>query len=327
VIAYGELSSILLSLIISGGLLFLFLGGESLCKGAESLAIHLNINPLVIGLTIVAIATSLPELVTSMYAAVANSPDIAIGNIVGSNLVNITLILGVAAIISPIKIHLRIIKKEMPILMGVSLLFFIFCFSETIPRWQGFILLILFLGYMVFVIRAAKVESSALKKTFEVNVKTEKRSLLISWVYIIGGAVLLHFGAEFLVKSSIEIAYRLGISETLIGLTIVAIGTSLPELAASIAAARRGQSDICAGNIIGSNLFNMMLIGGSVSSIFTLKVDPELLKIELPAMIVFTAIIWYFFTSEKKVTRLEGFTLVVLYVILIAFSGITKLNL
>lgn len=322
---YAEFSFILLSVFLTVGLAFLFFGGEALCKGAAGLALHMNINPIIIGLTIVALATSMPELVTSLYSAFQDAPGIAVGNIVGSNLANVGLVLGIAAVIAPIKVHARLIRKEVPILMGVTLVYWIMGLGGVVSRVEGIILLVGLFAFLILVVRTAREDKKLVKEVVVIEKEAAELTLGKCWIYVVVGAVLLHFGAEFLVNSSIQVASRLGVSETLIGLTIVAIGTSLPELAASISAARRGHSDICVGNVIGSNLFNILFIGGTVSTIAPLEINSSLLWVDYPAMILMTAVLWYFFVSGHKVTRREGVGLIGLYFVVIGVSTAAKI--
>lgn len=323
-IPYASLSGLILGLILAGGLLLLFFGGEWLAKGAASLAVRFKVNPVIVGLTVVAMATSMPELMTSFYAAFAGSPDIAVGNVVGSNIVNISFIVGIAALISPMAIHARLVRKEMPILMGATVLFILLSFGDVINRYEGMLLVIGMIFYLIFVISGARTESKDIQEEYAQEVDTVERSLRYCLLFIIAGGVLLHFGADFLVGSSIEIATRLGMSEALIGLTIVAIGTSLPELAASLAAARNGHSDICAGNIVGSNLFNILFIIGGVATIHPLGVNPSMLYVEFPAMLFLTGVIWYLFASDRKVSRFEGLGLVIIYFMIMGLSAMSQ---
>lgn len=320
-IPYTEVTFFILSLVVLLGLCLLFFGGELLCKGAESLALILGVNPIIIGLTIVAMATSMPELFTSLYGAMHNSPGIAIGNIVGSNLANIGLILGLSALVAPIAVHSRLVKKELPFLFIITVLFYLMASSGLIGHIYGIVLIAFMAGYLFFLIKNAKKEDPLVKESVEEEVSHMRTSKLMAWGFILAGAVALHFGAQFLVDASVEVATRLGVSELLVGLTIVAVGTSLPELAASISAARRGQVEICAGNIIGSNIFNILFIIGSVSSFFPIEVNSSLLKLEFPAMLVLTLLLWRVFSRDEIISKREGILLISLYAVIIAVSA------
>lgn len=308
------------------GFLALMFGGDWLTRGAAAISVNLRINPVIVGLTVVSMATSMPELVTSLLAA-RESPGLALGNILGSNVANIGLILGVTAMIAPLAIQLRLIRREVPILILVTVLFYLFALNGF-SRAEGIILLGLTAAYLIYVTRSAKLEDPAVNEEFLEEVKaaegtTNKRAAVL----VLLGAILLALGADVLVASSVEMASRLGISDALIGLTIVAIGTSLPELAASVAAARSGHSDICAGNIVGSNLFNLLLIGGCVSTIIPFPVAPEMLKVEFPAMLGLTLLLLWFFRSNHIVSRREGAVLLLLYVFVLSLSAVSQLGL
>lgn len=308
------------------GLLCLTFGGDWLTNGAAAISVNLKINPVVVGLTVVSMATSMPELVTSLLAA-KESPGLAIGNILGSNVANSSLILGITALIAPLAIQLRLIRREVPILIAVTILFSCFAIGGF-ARWEGVVLLGLTVAYLTYVVRGAKGEPDVVNAEFMEEVK-EAAHLSVGracWLVLIG-ALLLGLGADALVGSSVELAGRMGISDALIGLTIVAIGTSLPELAASVAAARSGHSDICAGNIVGSNLFNLLLIGGCVSTIVPFPVDASLFKVEFPAVIFLTALLFWFFKTGRVVSRREGGVLLFLYVLVLSLSAFSQLGL
>ena len=309
------------------GLLGLTFGGDWLTNGAAAISVNLKISPLVIGLTIVSIATSMPELFTSLLAA-KESPGLAVGNILGSNVANIGLILGATALICPLKIQTRLIYREVPILLIVTALFTILAFGGF-NRIEGVVLLALTVAYLVYAVRSARegppdVVGDEFAKELE---SAEGKSNAIATGLVLLGGLFLALGADVLVGSSVEIASRWGVSDTLIGLTIVAIGTSLPELAASLAAARAGHSDICAGNIVGSNLFNLLLIGGSVSALLPFAVDPALFSFEFPAVFVLTVFLLWFFRTGHLVDRREGAILICFYVGILTFSALKQLGI
>jgi len=316
----------LLLLLLLVGFVALTFGGDWLTKGAAAISVNFRINPVVVGLTVVSMATSMPELVTSLLA-VRESPGLALGNILGSNVANIGLILGITAIIAPLAVQLRLIRREVPILILATGLFYYFAL-DGFSRLEGLILLSLTAAYLIYVTRNAKLEDTTISEEFLEEAKAaEGRSNWQASVLVLLGAILLALGADVLVGSSVEFASRLGVSDALIGLTIVAIGTSLPELAASVAAARAGHSDICAGNIVGSNLFNLLLIGGSVATIVPFPVAPEMLKVEFPCMLVLTFLLLWFFRSHHVVSRREGVVLLLLYVFVLSLSTVSQLGL
>jgi cation:H+ antiporter len=307
------------------GLVALTLGGDWLTDGAVGISANMKIHPVVIGLTVVSIATSMPEMATSLMAA-QNNPGIALGNILGSNVANIGLILGVAAIVAPLKINLRMIRREVPILIFVTILFGEFALGGGFHRFEGVILLCLTVAYLIYVVRGAQREQSheVISEFAESTDEGSYRSTVGAIGFILLGAAGLALGAEFLVGSSVEIATRMGVSDLFIGLSIVAIGTSLPELAASIAAVRAGHGDLCAGNIVGSNLFNMLLIGGGVSAFAGMDVRDELLLIEFPALILLSALLLWIFKSGHIVSRREGAFLLFLYLAILSISGLSQ---
>ncbi len=315
--------------LLAAGLWLLTYGGDWLSQGASSLALRFRINPVVVGLTVVSIATSMPEMITSLVAAANGSAGLAVGNIVGSNLCNLGLILGIAALISPLSIQSRLIRMEVPVLFAVTLLFGGMAWGwmggvSLIGRWEGILLLVGTVGYLIYLIRGARQGLDESTDHLGDDLPPVVQSSGLIAVLILVGSAALAIGAELVFRSSVELAHRLDVNETLIGLTIVAVGTSLPELAASIAAAVRKQSDIVAGNIIGSNIFNMLLIGGATSTAYTLPIQPNLLGMEFPAMLGLTGLTWYLFWTGKVVTRREGLLLVVVYTGLITASIFTQ---
>lgn len=314
----------LLVVVLVLGFVALTYGGDLLTAGAAAISVNMKIDPIVVGLTVVSIATSMPEMATSLMAAQSN-PGIALGNILGSNIANIGLILGIAAIIAPLKIQLRLIRREVPILIGVTVIFGLFALGGGFHHIEGAILLVLTVAYLIYVVRNAKGEPEVVADEFaegaeEISRKTTPAALAL---VLVGGG-LLALGADLLVSSSVEIAMRLGVSDLFIGLTIVAIGTSLPELSASIAAVRAGHGDICAGNIVGSNLFNILLIGGGVSTLAGMDVRDELLLVEFPALLLLSALLLWFFKSGHIVSRREGVCLLFLYFTILSVSALSQ---
>lgn len=318
----------LLFVFLAVGLAGLTFGGDWLTDGAAAISVNLKISPLVIGLTVVSMATSMPELFTSLLAAKQDSPGLAVGNILGSNVANIGLILGATAVLCPLNIQTRLIYREVPMLLAVTALFSIFA-ADGFSRGEGIILLGLTVAYLFYAVRSAReVPPDVVGEEFAEELESASgKSNAAAWGLVLLGGALLGIGADILVGSSVEIATRWGVSDTLIGLTIVAIGTSLPELAASLAAARSGHSDICAGNIVGSNLFNLMLIGGSVATVVPFAVDPALFSFEFPAVFILTIFLLWFFKTGHIVTRLEGVTLLCFYVGILSFSALKQLGI
>ena len=308
---FSPFSGWLLVFFLGLGLVGLFFGGEFLCRGAASLARLARISPLVIGLTVVSIATSMPEMFTSLAASLADKSGMVIGNIVGSNISNIALILGAAALISPLAVESQIIRQEMPILVALTMLFFLLALGG-LARVEGLLLLGLGTAYCIFIIRQAK-QKGAEEKSLVEEETIPSLGLRPCLGLILGGTLLLSVGADLLVQSSSEIALRMGVSDVLIGLTLVAIGTSLPELATSLAAAWHRHADICVGNLIGSNLFNIVLIGGGTALLFPFGIERMLLSFEFPVMLFLTFLLWPFVFTGKIVSRREGLILLLLF--------------
>jgi len=293
------------------GLIMLFLGGEGLVKGASRLARVLGISPVVIGLTVVAFGTSAPEFVVSLVASLKGASDIVLGNIVGSNISNIGLILGIGALISPLVIHIRLIKVEVPIMIALSLILYILAWSLNIGFWQGIFLFGALIAFTLYSYFGSKKEPRQIEKEFEEFVSSDN-NVWKHVVFIVLGLAGLVVGARFVVDSAIFIARIAGVSELVISITAVAIGTSLPELSTTIVAAIRKEHDIIVGNIIGSNIFNIGILG-VVSIVHPVTVDSSLLRFEFPVMIFFSILLLPFMMTGKRVGRVEGLLLLVLY--------------
>jgi len=294
------------------GLVLLFAGGHFLVEGSSKLARILHINPVIVGLTIVAFGTSMPEFLVSIFAAVSGATDVALGNIIGSNVSNIGLILGVSALVRPIDINLKLLKFEIPLVIVVSALFWVICLDGSLGRLDGFLLLAGFAVYLYIVIAGAKKGSEIHEEKYApLDSKQEKKTLY--YVAILGGMVGLSIGASLIVEAATEVSHRLGVSELALGLTVVALGTSLPELATSVVAAIKKEGDIGIGNIIGSNLFNMMAIAGPSALLHPLPVSDEIRWNQLPIMVGLTALMFPLLRSGRKLTRIEGGLLLGLY--------------
>lgn len=312
-----------LLLLLAVGFLVLAYGGDILTRGAAAVSVNLKITPIVVGLTVVSIATSMPEMATSLMAAKDN-PGIALGNILGSNIANMALILGISAVIVPLRAEHGLISREVWVLIVATAFFFIFAMRDGgFTRAEGWVLLSLTVFYLIHVVRGAKSKVSIEQFTegnVGINRKTTKRAVFL----ILSGGILLALGAELLVGVSVEMAMRMGASELFVGLTIVAIGTSLPELAASVAAVRAGHGHMCAGNVVGSSIFNMLLIGGGVSAYVGMDVRDELLRIEFPALLLLSCLLLWFFKSGHVVSRIEGICLLFLYAGILSLSALSQ---
>ena len=245
------------------GLVLLYFGAEGLIKGSSSLALRMGITPLVVGLTVVAFGTSAPELVVSTKAAYLGQGGIAVGNVVGSNIFNIAVILGLSALLRPMKIRVQLLKFDMPVVLGVSILCGALFLDGKLSRVEGSLLFAGIIAYTVINVVMARRETSKLvEKEFEEGTPHQSRNVVIDLLLVSGGLALLVLGARFFVSGAIDLARLWGVSEAVIGLTIVAAGTSLPELATSVLAAIRKEDDIAIGNIVGSNVFNILGILG-----------------------------------------------------------------
>ncbi len=294
-------------LYILGGIGGLFIGAEGLVRGSSSLAISFGISPLVVGLTVVAFATSSPELVVSIKAAIDGNPGIVVGNVVGSNICNIALILGVAALISPMQVKTQVIKREIPLMIFISFVFLLVLIDGSISRWEGAIFVIGIIAYIILsymYVRKDK-DDAEIVKEFEKGLRTKPYNIWQSILLIIGGLALLIIGSKLFIDGAIETAVKLGVSQAVIGLTIVALGTSLPELITSIVASFRNENDIAIGNIVGSNVFNILSILG-ISSLINPISNSGVTIIDLAIMMFFTILILPLCRSGFKLRRWEG---------------------
>ncbi|MBE9563167.1 MAG: calcium/sodium antiporter [Proteobacteria bacterium] len=291
------------------GFILLSYGADMLVRGAENLATTMGISPLVVGLTIVAFGTSAPELAVNIQAAWTGKPDLAIGNIVGSNILNILLVLGIGAVIVPLGVHKRLVKVEIPLMIGASVLLLILSLDGVLSRWDGLILASGIIGYIIYSIKTCHElkDPNEVCPPEEEEDKTSKK-LWLQFVFIIVGLGLLVLGSQWLVNGAIMVAKYFGISELIIGLTIVSIGTSLPEIATVIVASRRGQQEIVVGNVIGSNLFNILLVLGFTSLIAPngITVPHAAIVFDMPVMIAVAVACLPIFFSGYLIERWEG---------------------
>lgn len=306
---------------IIGGLALLFFGGEALVRGAVSLATRLGLSTLIIGLTVVAYGTSMPELVVSVQAAVKGMPDIALGNIIGSNIANILFVLGLSALIYPIKTDDILLKREAPLLLFVTLLLILFCFSGYLTQIHGVIFLILTVVYTVYILYVAKKTGSALPEHVYDDMQESldaKPSFKTALIFLPIGLVMLVYGADILVIGASDLARIMGLSEAAIAVTIVALGSSAPELVTSLVAAFRKHNDVAIGNVIGSCLFNIIGILGITPLIMSVSVGEGFLSYDLWFLLGTTILFLLFMYLHRKITRLEGGILASLYVVYIA---------
>ncbi len=308
--------------IFLAGLVALYFGAEWLVKGSSRFAKSISIRPIIIGLTIIAFGSSSPEAAVSIVAAFKENSDIALGNILGSMIANIGLVLGVSAIISPLKIQLSIIRKELPIMLGAVIIFYLMALNLSIDFWEGIILftgIVLFIAYSVHQGIKEKQKNRLVEKEYEEFLKGENGKRIKFILLMAAGLILIIVGANLLIKSGIFIAHRLGVSEIIIGLTMLALGTSLPELAISTVAAYRNEPDISAGNVIGSNIFNIFFVIGVVAMIHPLSVEKSTLGFEFPAMLIFSILLVWMMKTHLTLSRIEGAILLALYVLFLIF--------
>lgn len=298
-------------LFIAGGLIGLFLGGEGLIRGSASLSLRIGISPLVVGLTVVAFGTSSPELLVSLKAAVDGNSTIALGNVIGSNIANIALILGIAALIRPLQVHANVIKREIPIMIGSSVLLILFLLNGTLGFAEGLIFIILLIAYTVISIIISLKENKEIENEFEEGLKS-KLNVPLSVLFIVFGLALLFFGADLFLKGAIALAKILNVSDAIIGLTVVAVGTSLPELFTSIVATIRNKSDIAVGNAVGSNIFNILSILGISAMIVPIKSE-EMSFLDFGVMLAAALILLPLSYTGFRINRLEGALLLVGY--------------
>jgi cation:H+ antiporter len=252
-------------LMFLAGLAVLVVGADVLVRGASRLAVSFGVSPLVVGLTVVAFGTSAPEMAVSVGSALAGSPDLAIGNVVGSNIANVLLILGISALITPLLVDEQIIRQEIPIMIGASALLVVMALDGNIGLLESIALFGLVIAYTVFLVVQSRRASKSVQDEFETEIPTSTwdRHWAVQVGLIASGLVMLVVGADWLVDSAVAFARAFGVSDLVIGLTVVAVGTSMPEIATSIVAAIRGQRDIAVGNVVGSNVFNILAVLGA----------------------------------------------------------------
>jgi len=293
------------------------IGSTLLVEGAASTAIMFAVRPVIVGLTIVSLATSAPELLVSLVAAYKGSGGISIGNIIGSNVINIALVLGISAVIRPVVIKKQIIKIEIPYMIFISFVFWLLCLDSNIGRMDGIILFVLLFIFLIYGVITAK------DKDNNTSIgKTSFRGISKNIFFIVTGIVMLSFGANFVVREAIAIAEKIGLSQTFIGISVVALGTSLPELATSAVAAARGESDISVGNVVGSNLFNICLVMGAVGIFNPMTIDRNLHYFQFPFMIFICLALGGIAYFNQGISKKTGGIFITLFIVYILVSYI-----
>ena len=304
------------ALLLIGGLVLLVVGGELLVRGASRLAVSLGISPLVVGLTVVAFGTSAPELAVSLQAAAVGAAEMAMGNVVGSNIFNVLFILGLSAMITPLVVDGQIIRQEVPVMIGASLLVLGLSLDGRVSRAEGLALLTGVIVYTTVLVRQSRSQTRALEQEYAEEAHVARAGvapaaesrLPVQLLLIAAGLVLLVLGSRWLVEGASAIARALGLSELVIGLTIVAGGTSLPEVAASVVAAVRGQRDIAVGNVVGSNIFNLLCVLGAAAAIAPagMPVPASLLRFDMVVMLAVAVACLPIFFHGRSIVRWEG---------------------
>ena len=304
----------MIAILIVGGLVLLFFGADWLVKGAVTMALHLGLSPLIVGLTVVALGTSLPEALVSVQAAIDNQGGIALGNVIGSNILNIAIILGLSALIQPLKVDSHLVKADVPLLVGASFLLIVLLEDFHISRMEGALLLLCIVFYVTGNIMTVKRTSPTEDEIEGMEIPEDpSKNLLRDIGFLVLGLIALAFGSEFLVSGAIDLARILGLSEALIGLTIVSIGTGTPELATALMAAYRKTADIAIGNAVGSNLFNIMFVvglAGLVAPMDATGINSSDLYVMFGLTILLLPTVWTGMVLDRK----EGFLFVAIYV-------------
>lgn len=307
------------------GLVLLVSGAEALVRGASRLARALGVSSLVVGLTVVAMGTSSPELAVSVQSALSGQADIALGNIIGSNIFNILVILGLSALIAPLFVAQQIVRLDVPVMLAISFGVFLMA-SDGVLRWpEGLILLAVLALYILWLIRLSRREQAAVLAEYEEAFGDGNNRTARFWVMqialVAGGLVMLAVGSRLLVDSAVAIAQVLGVSELVIGLTIVAAGTSMPEVATSVVAAMRKEQDIAVGNAVGSNIFNLTVVlgGALLAAKDGITVSPNILRFDLPVMIAVSLATLPIFFARNLLARWEGFFFLAYYIAYTAY--------
>lgn len=305
-------------LLLIGGLAILIAGGEVLVRGAVGIALKFNLSPLVIGMTIVSFGTSAPELLVSLKAALEGHPEIAIGNVIGSNIANIALVLGITTLILPIPVQKNTLKIDWPIMMAVSVLFYLFILNGVLNTWEGAIFVSLLLIFIIYQLKSSNNNETDDEDDAIEEVKSKFSNVFLHLFFILLGVVGLAFGADWLLEGAVNIAKNFGVSEHVISVTIVAFGTSVPELATSIIAAFKKQMDISVGNLIGSNIFNLLAVLGITSLIKEIPISNQVITNDIFWMLG-TSFLLLPFMFNLNISRWKGAVLTLSYLAYVFF--------
>jgi cation:H+ antiporter len=311
---------ILTTAALVGGMALLYWGAEFLVRGSVQIGRQLRISPIVIGLTVVSVGTSAPELVVSLLAALRGSPDIVAGNVLGSNLANVGLILGIAAIIRPMTVDRRVIRREIPWMLGITLVALPVLWNLQVGRVEGLILALLLVVYLGFLVPEAREEGAQLLGEAGDKLKAQAtpirdaglRAVARPLLLVLGGIVGLIAGGQGIVFGATALATAMGVSELLIGLSVVAVGTSLPELATTVVAAARNQADLAVGNVVGSNIFNLTFVLGGTGLLHPIPIQPRVLGVEYVATLAMSLLLIPV-ALGRSIRRREGVLLLLAY--------------
>lgn len=298
------------------GLLMLYLGAEGLVQGASSVALQYGIRPVVVGLTVVALGTSMPEFLVNFFATVSDESTLALGNIIGSNICNVALILGTCSLALPLNVTPAILRREYPAMLGAMIVFYLSALDGRIGMVDGIFMVVLLAGLIVYVyLDARRTTTAAILDEVEEDLQAAdpEMSDTAKAAYLIGGMGGLALGAHLMVDNAVEIADIMGVDHVVIGLTIVAIGTSLPELAASMVGTLRSESDLSVGNVMGSNILNVLFVVGVLSILEPIPVDARTLTIHFPVMLAFCLLLLPLTWTTPRITRLKGSLLLVAF--------------
>ncbi|CAN5894751.1 calcium/sodium antiporter [soil metagenome] len=294
------------------GIVLLISGAELLVRGASRLAVSIGITPLIVGLTVVAFGTGSPELAVGVQASLAGQADITIGNVVGSNIFNVLLILGISSLVAPLVVSQQLVRLDVPIMIVVTLALLMMSLDGVIDRADGIVLVLASIGYTIVLIRISRRETAMVKNEYDIAYGAAPGKTVRRWpmhmLLVVTGLALLVIGAEWLVDGAVTIASALGVSELVIGLTVIAAGTSLPEVATSIIAGLRGERDIAVGNVVGSNLFNILVVVGCTALIAPggLTVAPAAINFDMPVMLAAAVLCLPIFFVNYRIGRWQG---------------------
>jgi cation:H+ antiporter len=311
ILSQWELPAMITVLQFIGGFVLLLFGAEYLVRGAVSLARKLRVTPMIIGMTIVAYGTTAPELVVSLQAAVDGAPGISVGNVVGSNIANILLILGLSAVIFPIVVQPKALYRDAAMMMGSALLFTALAISGTIERWQGMLMVVILIVFSIYAFQTERKrgrdnDPGDLPEELADEFKDPPQPTWLAVLAVVGGIVAVVTGAKLLVVAAVFTAQHFGVSEAVIGLTIVAVGTSLPELATAVVAAIRKHSEVAVGNIMGAGMYNLLAIMGLVGAVAPVPVPPQIVQFDLWFMLLVTALLLSLLLLRKGLSRPAG---------------------